>query len=40
MPTGGVFDDHITVNLVSGSRTFFLSETDLLVNAPDPFSPG
>jgi hypothetical protein len=40
VPEGGVFDNHLTVDLVSGPRTFFLSETGALADEPDAFSPG
>lgn len=40
VPEGGVFDNHLTVNLVSGPHTFFLSETGVLADEPDVFSPG
>ena len=40
VPAGGVFDNHLTVNLASGPRTFFLSETGALADEPDAFSPG
>ena len=40
VPPGGVFDNSLTVQLVSGVSTFFLSESGRLNDAPDPFEPG
>ncbi len=40
VPPGGVFDNSLTVELVSGSMTFYLSESDTLNDEPNPFSPG
>lgn len=40
VPTGGVFNNHVTVRLTQGSRTLFLSESNSLSDAPDPFRPG
>ncbi len=40
VPPGGVFNNSLTLELESGSQTFFLSETDVLHDAPDAFDPG
>lgn len=40
VPPGGVFDNSLTLELESGSQTFFLSETGVLHDAPDAFDPG
>ena len=37
---GGVFVNSLTVHLVSGERTFYLSESGSLNDAPDAFDPG
>ena len=39
VPTGGVFDNHLTVISTSGPIELFLSETDGLAEAPDSYSP-
>lgn len=40
VPTGGVFNNSVTVHLVQGPRTFFLSESNSLLDVPDAFRPG
>ena len=40
VPPGGVFDNHLTIQLASGPRTFYLSETGSLANEPDSHAPG
>lgn len=40
VPPGGVFDNSLIVRLASGSRKFFLSESGVLADKPDAFSPG
>ena len=39
VPTGGVFDNHLTVTSTSGLVELFLSETRGLAKAPDSYSP-
>jgi hypothetical protein len=40
VPPGGVFDNSLTVQLASGTRTYFLSELDGLAGEPDAYDPG
>ena len=40
VPSGGVFENRVTLQLVSGVRRFYLSESGSLNEAPDPFKPG
>ena len=40
VPPGGVFENSVTLQLASGSRTFFLSESGSLNDAPDRYDPG
>ena len=40
VPPGGVFDNHLTLRLASAERSFFLSDTGALNDAPDDFKPG
>lgn len=40
VPPGGVFDNHLTIQLASGPRTFYLSETGSLANESDAHAPG
>jgi len=40
VPPGGVFNNSLTLELESGSLTFFLSETGVLRDAPDAYDPG
>jgi len=40
VPAGGVFDNRLTLQLESGERSFFLSQTGVLADVPDAFSPG
>ncbi len=40
VPAGGVFDNSLTVELASGVRTFYMSESLALADVPDPFDPG
>jgi hypothetical protein len=40
VPPGGVFENSITLQLASGTRKFFLSESEKLADAPDAFKPG
>lgn len=39
VPAGGVFDNSVTVELESGPRTFYLSESGALNDEPDRFDP-
>lgn len=40
VPPGGVFDNSLTLELVSGTHTFYLSETGDLNDEPDAYKPG
>ena len=40
VPASGVFQNSVTLELVSGPRTFFLGAAGLLQDSPDPFDPG
>ncbi len=40
VPPNGVFVNSITVQLESGERTLYLSQSGTLADAPDPFVPG
>ncbi len=40
VPAGGVFDNRVTLSLVSGEHDFFLSESGALKPTADAFSPG
>lgn len=40
VPESGVFDNHITLRLASGERTFYLSEQNRLADKPDAYAPG
>lgn len=40
VPPGGVFENTLTVQLVTGAHTFHLSESGGLNDSPDPFKPG
>lgn len=40
VPPGGVFENSVRLDLESGERTFFLSESGGLALEPDPFKPG
>lgn len=40
VPPGGVFDNSVTLELASGPRTLYLSESGSLAAAPDSFDPG
>ncbi len=40
VPSGGVFDNSLTVETASGPATRYLSETDRLADSPDRFDPG
>lgn len=40
VPPGGVFTNSLTLQLASGPRTFFLSESGALRTRPDAFEPG
>jgi hypothetical protein len=39
VPSGGVFDNHLTVISTSGPVELFLSETGRLADVPDSYSP-
>ena len=40
VPPGGVFDNHVTIALDDGPRALFLSESNVLADGPDAYSPG
>ena len=40
VPSGGVFDNSLTVQLASGPHTFFLTERDTLDDEPNEYAPG
>ena len=40
VPSGGVFDNSISLQFASGLKAVFLSESGELRDAPDPFDPG
>ncbi|MFQ5408950.1 MAG: hypothetical protein ACE5FI_11105 [Anaerolineales bacterium] len=40
VPPGGVFDNSLTIEDAIGIQTFYLSESDVLADAPDRYDPG
>lgn len=40
VPSGGVFENSLTVELASGPHTFFLTERDTLDDEPNEYAPG
>lgn len=40
VPSTGVFENSVTLQLASGERTFYLSESGILADSPDRFGPG
>jgi hypothetical protein len=40
VPSGGVFDNRLSIDLADGTRTWYLSETGALADTPDDYSPG
>jgi hypothetical protein len=40
VPAGGVFDNHLSLETAGGERAFFLSESGVLADGPDRYSPG
>lgn len=39
VPDGGVFDNHVTLDVAGETTQLFLSESDALTTVPDQFSP-